>query len=245
MLLKKTISIVTFAWISLFLADKATAAVLDIVPASPKGQETIRLRVNTIVGSLPQRIAMSANRITVTLIEPLFNDLLPLGPVDVVLGQLPAGTYDVEALTRRTANTSTSSLGTTQFVVSDERIGRPANAPIFNWTDLWWNASESGWGINITIKNDQFFAAWFVYDAAGKPTWYTLQGGAWVNIGGCYQGPIMKTSASASGGVLGLSNVNTTNVGSGIVCFYGYDTAEFQYTVEGMFNTKQIVRQPF
>ncbi len=244
MLLNRTCSIITFAWLSLFLADTATAATLEIVPASPKGQETIRLRVTTIAGSLPQSVTMSMNRIAVTLVEPFFGDSSLVGSVDVVIGQLPAGTYDVEALTRRLANTPTSLVGTTQFIVSNELIGRAAIAPIFNWTDLWWNPNESGWGMNVTIKNDQFFAAWFVYDAAGKPAWYTLQGGKWVNIR-CYQGPIMKTSGSAWGGILGLSNVNVTTVGSGIVCFSGYDNAEFQYTVEGMFNTKQIVRQAF
>ncbi len=243
MLLNRTCSIITFAWLSLFLADTATAATLEIVPASPKGQETIRLRVTTLLGSTPQSVSMSANRITVTLVGPQITTAL-VGAVDVVIGKLPSGTYDIEALTRSIANSPTSAIGTTQFVVSNELIGRAAIAPIFNWTDLWWNPNESGWGMNVTIKNDQFFAAWFVYDAAGKPTWYTLQGGKWVNVG-CYQGPIMKTSGSAWGGILGLSNVNVTTVGSGIVCFSGYDNAEFQYTVEGIFNTKQIVRQAF
>lgn len=38
--------------------------------------------------------------------------------------------------------------------------------------------SESGWGLTIVRRpTDVLFAVWFVYDAPGKPTWYTLEPG--------------------------------------------------------------------
>jgi hypothetical protein len=37
-----------------------------------------------------------------------------------------------------------------------------------NYQGIWWNASESGWGINLAHQGDTVFASWFTYDTAGK-----------------------------------------------------------------------------
>src|SRR6478609_11035409 len=39
-------------------------------------------------------------------------------------------------------------------------------------SDLWWNASENGWGIQFVQRGSTIFATMFVYDAAGNPTFY-------------------------------------------------------------------------
>jgi len=39
-------------------------------------------------------------------------------------------------------------------------------------SDLWWNSTESGWGIQFVHRGSTMFATLFVYDAAGNPTWY-------------------------------------------------------------------------
>lgn len=41
-----------------------------------------------------------------------------------------------------------------------------------NYTDMWWNPEESGWGLTLTHQGDTAFAAWYVYNSAGKPTWF-------------------------------------------------------------------------
>ena len=40
-------------------------------------------------------------------------------------------------------------------------------------TGLWWNPAESGWGVHLTQRGGTLFAAWFTYDRAGSPKWYT------------------------------------------------------------------------
>jgi hypothetical protein len=40
-------------------------------------------------------------------------------------------------------------------------------------SDFWWNASESGWGINVTLQNDVAFATFYVYDESQNPVWYS------------------------------------------------------------------------
>jgi cyclophilin family peptidyl-prolyl cis-trans isomerase len=44
--------------------------------------------------------------------------------------------------------------------------------PAIDYTDLWWNVNESGWGLSISQQFNIIFAAWYTYDAAGKPVWY-------------------------------------------------------------------------
>jgi hypothetical protein len=39
-------------------------------------------------------------------------------------------------------------------------------------SDIWWNATESGWGIQFVQRGRTIFATMFVYDQNGNPTWY-------------------------------------------------------------------------
>ena len=37
-----------------------------------------------------------------------------------------------------------------------------------NFQDLWWNPSESGWGVNVAHQGDILFATLFTYDENGN-----------------------------------------------------------------------------
>jgi len=50
---------------------------------------------------------------------------------------------------------------------------RPAAAT--DYTDIWWNPSESGWGVNIAQNGNFIFATFFVYAPGNAPTWVTGQ----------------------------------------------------------------------
>jgi hypothetical protein len=69
--------------------------------------------------------------------------------------------------------------------------------PATDYTDMWWNPAESGWGISIRQKppaggtRDTMFAIWFTYDprtpdattAAATdyvPLWLPMTDGTWV-----------------------------------------------------------------
>jgi hypothetical protein len=51
--------------------------------------------------------------------------------------------------------------------VPDFRVSSPAD-----YSDLWWNSQESGWGMNIVQQGSIVFVTLFVYGPDGKPTWY-------------------------------------------------------------------------
>jgi hypothetical protein len=38
---------------------------------------------------------------------------------------------------------------------------------------MWWNPDESGWGVNVILQKDMGYIAFFVYDSAQDPVWYT------------------------------------------------------------------------
>lgn len=237
-----------------FSTESFAQSTIEVIPASPKSRETVRLKVSKFDTRSHYRdgVFMTGNKIVVKLIQ---NDLpLPV-PVtfltQVVLGQLPAGTFDIEVREVTTAGYQSSAgdlLISTQITVSDENIGRSTNLPRYNYTDLWWDSNQPGWGMNIMVKNDQFFATWFVYDAAGRAAWYTFQGGNWVG-NQCYGGPIQKVSGPPWGGILGLSgglsSVVVSQAGTGIICYSSYNSAGISYTVEGMTQNKMMSRQPF
>lgn len=42
-----------------------------------------------------------------------------------------------------------------------------------DYTDMWWNPAESGWGVNLVQGNNVIFATFFIYDQNGAPVWYT------------------------------------------------------------------------
>ena len=69
----------------------------------------------------------------------------------------------------------------------------PASAqgvPAANYTDMWWNPSESGWGISFMqhATSNQVFAVWYTYDprevsssGRNKPLWFVMPGGTWTS----------------------------------------------------------------
>jgi len=85
--------------------------------------------------------------------------------------------------------------------------------PARDYTDLWWNPAESGWGISIRQKPpaggavDALFAVWYTYDpraadpaspagAGGNvPLWLVMPGGEWTTPTTC-EGRMYVAAAS-------------------------------------------------
>src|SRR6266581_4435941 len=42
-----------------------------------------------------------------------------------------------------------------------------------DYTDLWWNPAEGGWGVNVVQSDNFMFVTFFIYGPDGTPTWYT------------------------------------------------------------------------
>jgi hypothetical protein len=64
------------------------------------------------------------------------------------------------------------------------------SVPAANYSDMWWNPGESGWGISIVqhASSNQVFAVWYTYDpreaatsGRSKPLWFVMPGGTWTS----------------------------------------------------------------
>jgi len=120
----------------------------------------------------------------------------------------------------------------------------PTFTPTLNYTALWWNPSESGWGLSINQHGPALFAAWYAYGIGGTPTWVVMPGGTWTSPT-TIKGDLFATSGPPSTGPYNASQVSTTKVGTGTIAFSGSDRAVLSYTVNGVSGTKAIQKQSF
>jgi hypothetical protein len=122
----------------------------------------------------------------------------------------------------------------------------PAAGGATDYSDLWWNASESGWGLNvIQHASRNIFAVWFTYREDGRPTWFTLPGGTWTSSS-TFTGSIYSTAGPpASAASFDSRQVKVTPVGTGTLTFSDANNGTWAYTINGVSGSKAIARQPY
>jgi hypothetical protein len=118
-------------------------------------------------------------------------------------------------------------------------------APAADYTDLWWNPGESGWGLNLVQHPSRvIFGVWFTYEADGTRTWYVMPSGSWTSSN-TYAGPLYATLGPPFTSQFDPKSVEVRQVGNATLTFSGADNGTFAYTVDGVSGTKSITRQPF
>lgn len=110
------------------------------------------------------------------------------------------------------------------------------NVPNANYTDMWWNPAESGWGVSFMQHggSHQAYATWYTYDprapdaATGqsKPLWIVMPGGTWTahNVITGRAFVLDGTPYSQVG-----SNRTVTDVGTFTIAFSDVDNATFTF----------------
>jgi hypothetical protein len=122
---------------------------------------------------------------------------------------------------------------------------QPNLALATNYQDMWWNPSESGWGISLAHEGSTIFAAWYTYDQNGAPMWMSFSATA-TQPNGPYTGTLYRTSGPSFSTVpFNPANVQRVPVGTATLTFADGNNATFAYTVSGIAQTKQITRQVF
>jgi lysyl endopeptidase len=119
-----------------------------------------------------------------------------------------------------------------------------------NFTDMWWNPNESGWGLNIAHQSDIIFATLFNYDQNGRDLWLVMSNGA-LQTGSTnslvYQGSLFRTTGPAFNASpftpIGAGNITT--VGNMKLEFTTGNAGKLTYDVNGVAVTKNIQRQVF
>jgi hypothetical protein len=98
-----------------------------------------------------------------------------------------------------------------------------------DFTDIWYVATEAGWGVNVVQSDTFIFLTFFVYGPGGQPTWYTGQVTADAN--GNFNGTLFSTM----GTYFALPWMAFTGGPAGTVSFQptSASTATLVYTVNG------------
>lgn len=129
-------------------------------------------------------------------------------------------------------------------LVSYTQVDWGTALPSFNYSDLWWSSTESGWGISILQHpSNTIFAAWFTYDDSGNPKWYVASDCQLVGDY-CY-GTLYETHGPPFSQQFDPSRVAVIPVGTVSFTFTSFGTAVMTYDVDGVMATKHITRQPF
>ena len=105
--------------------------------------------------------------------------------------------------------------------------------------------SESGWGVNLAHQGNILFATWFTYGADGRDRWVSMSDGERTGTG-TYSGALYRTTGPAFDAVpWNQSLVTVAKVGNSTFSFADANNGTFTYTLDGVSQSKAIVRQVF
>lgn len=140
------------------------------------------------------------------------------------------------------------------------------STPATNYTDMWWNQNESGWGISFTqhAGSNQVYAVWFTYDprvtdASGQkaPLWIVMPGGSWTTpttlTGTVYVlngTPFNQSGSNRSINPVGSFTFNFSSASSGTFSYNiaapaGIPASDPAAGLPSFSGTKNITRQSF
>ena len=123
----------------------------------------------------------------------------------------------------------------------------PAAASTFSvdYTDLWLNPNESGWGLNLVQQYDTMFGTIFLYGPDGSDRWFSAS--ALTPSGGTtFSGALTQSSGPYYGaGTFNPTAVTRNTVGTMSVSFSSPNSGTLTYTVNGLTVSKSIVRFTF
>ncbi|MDP4028637.1 MAG: fibronectin type III domain-containing protein [Gallionella sp.] len=157
----------------------------------------------------------------------------------------PAGT-GILTFNNANAGTFNYSMDGTSGLISIARqvFATGLTAPVPDFSDLWWNPDESGWGVSLTQQYGTIFAVAYGYDANGKPIWYVASD---CRVDGNYcSGSLYQVK----GGTVPTTTWDGTNLVVTTVGFieFVFDDASngtMNYFINGVAGTKVITRQLF
>jgi hypothetical protein len=171
---------------------------------------------------------------------------LPIAVRDIVVGQTGfSGVASVEA--SAPGGLACNYEGTFGGVVTTapSRAGMSPDP-----TGVWFNPSESGWGLTLTQQGANVFAALFAYDADGKPTWWVASNvtdsGKFVNflVGETFAGTLYRTTGPYFGNPSDTTPFAATSVGTlQVANIGGTDHLALEYSVGGTTIDKTVQRQ--
>ena len=114
----------------------------------------------------------------------------------------------------------------------------------FDVSDLWWNPSESGWGLNLAQQDDTVFATMFVYGPDGRPHWFSASSMRGQNPGQnmTFSGRLVESTGPIDPLHFDPAGVSRRDVGAIAIQMHGDNSADLVYSVDGVEVRKQVQR---
>lgn len=117
---------------------------------------------------------------------------------------------------------------------------------VVNYQDLWWNPSESGWGLTIAHQGDVMFVAWFTYDAKGNGQWLMMPDLRRVGLSDTFRGTIYRARGNVFSAVpWDPKSVLSVAAGTATLAFHNAREADFLYTLDGISQVKRVERYEY
>ena len=114
-----------------------------------------------------------------------------------------------------------------------------------DYSDLWWNPDEQGWGLNLVEHaSSNMFGVMYTYGPDGKPLWFVLPGGTWVSSN-VFGGNWFQVTGPSYAGAFDPAAVHGVQVGTATITFSDASHGTLAFSVNGTTVVKPIVRQPF
>lgn len=118
-----------------------------------------------------------------------------------------------------------------------------------NYSDIWWNPGESGWGLSIADHETSLFAVLYMYRQDGRPVWYTVPGGTFSADRRFFTGDVYHTRGTPYAQAFDASRVLSRRVGTATFDFappgLAAGSALLSYTIDGVTRSKPIERTAF
>ncbi len=197
---------------------------------------------NTAALQLSQCTIFGANSNDFSVTSPLgATTVAPGTTTNVLVRFAPVGSTPANRTATLTCPTPNATApNTTSFAVAlIAQVIPPATS--FNFTGHWHNASESGWGLTIAHQGNVLFPNWFTFDNDGKPLWFGMIAGATLQADGSYSGAIYRLRGVPFNLINGSPAFTSSSiVGQGKMLFTGADRLRFDYTVNGISQSKNL-----
>ena len=113
-----------------------------------------------------------------------------------------------------------------------------------DFSDIWYDAAEAGWGLAITQQGDMIFVSLYVFGADNTPRWY-FTGAGLTGGGSSFSGGLHSTSGPYFGAPFNAAMVGSSAVGTMSLNFSGPNNGTLTYSVNGVSVTKPITRLSF
>jgi len=118
-------------------------------------------------------------------------------------------------------------------------------APGIDFSDLWWNPAEPGWGVSVTQRpNSAVAGTLFIYQASGEPLWLVFADMRWLDPL-TVSGQLFRSRARNFDPSFDPSSVMTRAAGTLRLQFTNRDSGIAEFTIDGVEYRKPISRVAF